>query len=105
VTQKNLLFFKRFQEEILQKVSFIDILIPLSYIKIDVVLGLKGMPEKNEQEIKLTWELACRQCKASFEVPVPRGPTEEKELKCPICGSESIERIEASNPSPPPCGG
>jgi rRNA maturation endonuclease Nob1 len=63
------------------------------------------MQENNDREIKLTWELTCRQCKASFEVPVPRGPREEKELKCTKCGSEYIERIEASTPSVPPCGG
>jgi len=55
--------------------------------------------------IRLTWELTCRQCKSSFEVPVPRGPREEKELKCPQCGSEYIERIAVSTHGPPPCGG
>jgi len=63
------------------------------------------MPGENEQEIKLTWELTCRQCKSSFEVAVPCGPREEKELKCPKCGSEYIERIEVSTHSTPPCGG
>jgi len=51
------------------------------------------MPKKNKPEIKMTWELTCRHCKSSFEVPVPRGPREEKELKCLNCGSKYIERI------------
>jgi rRNA maturation endonuclease Nob1 len=63
------------------------------------------MPGENEREIKLTWELTCRQCKSSFELPVPRGPREEKELKCPKCGSEYIERIEALAQDLPSCGG
>ena len=54
----------------------------------------------------MTWELTCRLCKSNFEVPVPRGPREEKELKCPKCESKYIERIEAlSQGAPPPCGG
>jgi rRNA maturation endonuclease Nob1 len=63
------------------------------------------MPKKNKVEIKLTWKLKCHQCKAIFEVLVPRGPREEKELKCIECGSISIERIEASPNSVPACGG
>jgi DNA-directed RNA polymerase subunit RPC12/RpoP len=64
------------------------------------------MPRKNKKEIIMTWELTCSQCKSNFEGPVPRGPREEKELKCPKCGSKYIERIEAlSQGAPPQCGG
>jgi predicted Zn-ribbon and HTH transcriptional regulator len=64
------------------------------------------MPRKNKKEFIMTWELTCRQCKFNFEVPVPRGPREEKELKCPKCESKYIERIETlSEGVAPPCGG
>lgn len=63
------------------------------------------MSKRNNLEIKITWELICRQCNSSFEVPVPRGPREEKDLKCLKCGSQNIERIEASPQGVPPCGG
>jgi len=63
------------------------------------------MREKEKHEIKMTWELTCRQCDSKFELPVPRGPREEKELKCPRCGSKQIERIEALAPGAPQCGG
>ena len=42
----------------------------------------------------MTWQLACRQCRANFVVEVPFGPKEERELKCPDCGSKDIGRIE-----------
>jgi len=58
-----------------------------------------------EQEIHMTWWLACHQCKSKFEAPVPRGPREEKELSCPVCGSKSIERTEALAQGAPTCGG
>jgi len=41
----------------------------------------------------LTWEYVCYQCKAQFELPVPRGPAEEKEAKCPKCGSVDVEKM------------
>jgi hypothetical protein len=63
------------------------------------------MAEKDEQEISLTWELTCRDCKSRFEVPVPSGPLEEKELKCLTCGSESLDRVEATVSGEPACGG
>jgi rRNA maturation endonuclease Nob1 len=63
------------------------------------------MPQKNMQEFIMTWELTCRQCKSNFELPVPRGPREEKELKCPECGSKEIVRREALSQAAPQCGG
>jgi DNA-directed RNA polymerase subunit RPC12/RpoP len=62
-------------------------------------------PRKSKPQIIMTWEFTCRQCKSNFEVPVPRGPREEKELKCLKCGSKYIERIEVPIEGPPPCGG
>ena len=73
--------------------------------KADTLLGLKVMTQENEQEITVTWELACHQCKSNFEVPAPFGPRDENELECPHCGSNDIERIEASNQDAPQCGG
>jgi DNA-directed RNA polymerase subunit RPC12/RpoP len=53
----------------------------------------------------MTWELACHQCKSNFEVPVPFGPKEEREITCPHCGSKDIGRIEALSQEAPQCGG
>jgi rRNA maturation endonuclease Nob1 len=63
------------------------------------------MPPKKKREITLTWELTCRLCKSNFELPVPGGPGEEKELTCPECGSYSIERIGTVTIAAPSCGG
>ena len=63
------------------------------------------MAQEDEKEIVLTWEMACSGCKAGFEVEVPRGPREEKELKCPHCGSKEIVRREAFGEDAPACGG
>jgi rRNA maturation endonuclease Nob1 len=57
------------------------------------------------QEINITWELTCHRCKSNFEVPAPCGPREEKELRCPACGSEYIERKETLAQADPSCGG
>jgi len=63
------------------------------------------MPQENKPELILTWQLICHQCQSNFEVPVPFGPKEEKELKCPYCGSKDFARVEASNQDAPQCGG
>jgi len=63
------------------------------------------MPQENKRQITVIWELSCRQCKSNFEVPAPFGPREERELKCPHCGSKHIERIEALSQDAPQCGG
>ena len=39
------------------------------------------------------WEYICHQCNVFFEVPVPHGPDEAKQIKCPECGSQDIERV------------
>jgi rRNA maturation endonuclease Nob1 len=70
-----------------------------------VVSGSKSTPEENKREVIITWELTCHQCKSNFEVRAPFGPKEERELKCPDCGSKDIGRIEASNQDAPQCGG
>jgi DNA-directed RNA polymerase subunit RPC12/RpoP len=57
------------------------------------------------KKIVLTCEFNCRSCQNRFELPVPRGPGEEKKLSCPRCGSRDIARIKSGEYSAPPCGG
>jgi len=70
-----------------------------------VVSGAKAMGQENKRDIMVTWDLTCRQCKSNFEVEAPFGPKEERELKCPRCGSKDIGRIEALDQNAPQCGG
>ena len=53
----------------------------------------------------LTWDYLCHQCEFRFEMPVPRGPTEEKERECPRCGSRDIERLNVFDYTACPPGG
>jgi len=47
----------------------------------------------------------CHKCKALFDLSVPPGSEEEKEAKCPECGSMNIERLTALVVELPPyCG-
>lgn len=41
------------------------------------------------------WEYKCHQCNTIFKLPVPSGPTEEEQIKCPACSSTDIERLTA----------
>jgi putative FmdB family regulatory protein len=47
------------------------------------------------------WKYLCHQCQATFELAVPSGPTEEKQRKCPTCGSQNIERLTVLIVEPP----
>ena len=53
----------------------------------------------------LKWEFECRKCRATFEVDVPRGPKEERNIKCPMCGGNDIDRINIPDLSHTACGG
>ena len=53
----------------------------------------------------LMWEFDCHSCKTKFETNVPRGPKEEREIKCPHCGSKEIERLNVGNLAETACGG
>ena len=53
----------------------------------------------------IMWEYECHQCKSRFKVPVPRGPTEEKQMKCIICKSMNITREKLDNMEVAFCGG
>ena len=53
----------------------------------------------------IMWEYECHRCKSTFKVPVPRGPSEEKQIKCPQCGSMDITRETIESMDPVFCGG
>ncbi len=53
----------------------------------------------------LKWEFDCNQCKSKFEVEVPRGPVEERAIKCPHCGSKDIANCSLGGLEVPVCGG
>jgi DNA-directed RNA polymerase subunit RPC12/RpoP len=53
----------------------------------------------------LLWEYKCNDCQATFETPVPRGPKEERHLKCPVCDSAKIKRINIVKLEAAKCGG
>ena len=54
---------------------------------------------------ELMWEHECLACKITFETPVPRGPKEEGRMKCPLCDSAKIKRINIVKLSEATCGG
>lgn len=53
----------------------------------------------------LQWEYSCGSCQATFQVDVPRGPTQEKAIRCLNCGGDKIQRINMPDLSGPACGG
>ena len=53
----------------------------------------------------LLWEYECCQCKTTFEKPPPRGPKEERETRCPGCGSMDLKRLNTGGLAETPCGG
>ena len=53
----------------------------------------------------LMWEFECHHCQTKFETSPPRGPKEEREIKCPYCGSKEIERLNVGNLAATACGG
>lgn len=50
------------------------------------------------------WEYVCQQCGKRFRVKAPRGPTEEKEFRCPICESKNIKWLSSVSEACPPGG-
>lgn len=61
-------------------------------------------PINAKKDEMLKWHFDCLSCKADFEVPVPRGPREEKELTCPVCGRKEIKRRLSKCEIAPPGG-
>ncbi|MGD0796063.1 MAG: hypothetical protein ABR958_10895 [Dehalococcoidales bacterium] len=51
------------------------------------------------------WRYKCGACAREFEMPAPRGPTDEKERTCPVCRSKNIKRIEIVKSEACPPGG
>ena len=53
----------------------------------------------------IMWEYECHQCQSKFKVPVPRGPAEEKQIRCTKCGSMDITRENIDDMQVVFCGG
>jgi len=51
------------------------------------------------------WQYKCRDCGSEFEMPAPKGPTEEKRRTCPECNSNSIEVVNIKKAEACPPGG
>jgi len=51
------------------------------------------------------WQYKCLDCGEIFEMPAPKGPSEEKSRRCPVCQSQNIERINAVKSEACPPGG
>jgi len=50
------------------------------------------------------WEYECQQCQNVFKLPVPRSPSQEKEVTCPECGGRHIHRLTPTGFVPLYCG-
>jgi DNA-directed RNA polymerase subunit RPC12/RpoP len=50
------------------------------------------------------WEYACQQCGGRFRVKAPRGPAEEKKIRCPECESRDIKWLTTASEACPPGG-
>jgi DNA-directed RNA polymerase subunit RPC12/RpoP len=54
---------------------------------------------------KLKWEFECNSCQRKFKVAVPRGPEEERHIKCPKCAGKDIKNLSLGGLEMPVCGG
>jgi putative FmdB family regulatory protein len=50
------------------------------------------------------WEYECRKCHNKFKMPIPKSPVEDKQRRCPACGSGQIERLTSFDGLPLWCG-
>ncbi|MFC1901832.1 hypothetical protein ACFLX3_02770 [Chloroflexota bacterium] len=50
------------------------------------------------------WEYECKQCQNVFKLPIPAGPSQEKEIECPKCGGRYIHRLTTIGGEPLYCG-
>jgi DNA-directed RNA polymerase subunit RPC12/RpoP len=66
------------------------------------ILGRKSEDDESDE---LLWEYECNKCGSHFSVKVPKGPTEERALRCPHCHSDKIIKLTAYSPSEAFCGG
>jgi DNA-directed RNA polymerase subunit RPC12/RpoP len=51
------------------------------------------------------WHYKCRECEQEFEVPAPKGPSEERGHVCPRCKGKNIERVKTVKSEACPPGG
>jgi DNA-directed RNA polymerase subunit RPC12/RpoP len=50
------------------------------------------------------WEYVCQQCGGRFLIKAPRGPSEEKEIRCPRCESRNVKWLATASQVCPPGG-
>ena len=50
------------------------------------------------------WEYKCQDCGASFKLPVPNSPSQERNIQCPTCGKGNIQRVTLLDGVPMYCG-
>lgn len=55
-------------------------------------------------EGQIKWQYECQQCQKKFELPVPTSPSQEKNIKCPVCNGGHIHRLTLSGYEPLYCG-
>ena len=54
---------------------------------------------------RLVWKYKCLECGCEFQMPVPKGPTDERSRTCPVCQSHGIERVNIEKTEVCPPGG
>jgi DNA-directed RNA polymerase subunit RPC12/RpoP len=51
------------------------------------------------------WQYQCLDCGKTFEIPAPKGPSDEKNRSCPGCKSRNIKRVDIIKSEACPPGG
>ncbi|HEY98386.1 MAG TPA: hypothetical protein G4O16_09440 [Dehalococcoidia bacterium] len=51
------------------------------------------------------WQYECPDCGAEFEIPAPKGPSDEKNRSCPECAGKNIKRVGIAKSEACPPGG
>lgn len=46
------------------------------------------------KENELQWEYDCLDCGLRFRIKVPKGPKDERAIKCPHCKSKNLNKLE-----------
>ena len=50
------------------------------------------------------WDYECQDCQEKFKLPVPRSPSQEKNIICPTCRGTHIHRLTPAGYEPLYCG-
>jgi DNA-directed RNA polymerase subunit RPC12/RpoP len=50
------------------------------------------------------WEYECQVCRERFKLPIPRSPSQEKNISCPVCCATHIHRLTPAGYEPLYCG-